>query len=225
MAEIRYRVSIYDDEGEKFEFNGSPAVMMPGLQVKYGIIDGLDVEVALAYAMKNEDAGDVSGLAKPEIGLKYVAPDLGVGGFLNVELPFGSEDIVGENPQTKIQGGVIYGKAFGQIAVNALAGYVFETEEKDLKSKQDALEIYAQGQYNVNEMIGPYLGVEFFKTFDAQYDGETVEESAGYLLTLQPGVNVTIDANMAAELSVPVTVMGKSNPAAWGIAAAFKYSI
>lgn len=214
----------YDDDGENQDISGSPAVMTPALQVKYGIMDGLDVSLQLDYEMRNEDAGDVSGIDRPDLGVKYVVPDLGVGGFLNVSLPFGSEDIAGDEPATTIFGGVLYGKTFDKIEVNAAAGYAFNTED-GAKEKQDEIDIYAQGQYNVNEMVGPYLGIGFDKTLEKQVDGNGVDKSSGYLLTLKPGANVTLNDKMACELSVPVTVMGANNPAAWGIAAGFYYSI
>ena len=216
----------YDADGEKQDVPSgySPAVMTPALQLKYGIIDGLDVSLAVNYAMYNEDAGDVSGLGAPELAVKYVVADLGVGGFLNLTMPFGSEDIVGEEPGMGIMGGVIYGKTFGQVVVNALAGYEFNTEN-GAKMKQDNLSIYARGQYNVTPMVGPYLGVDFNKSFDMKYDGEAIDETAGQLLTLKPGANIVINEQMAAELTVPVTVLGKNNTASWGIAAGFYYTL
>ena len=220
----------YDADGEKNDVPSgySPASMAPALQLKYGIIDGLDVSLALNYTMVNEDlsyTGEaVSGLGAPELAVKYVVADLGVGGFLNLTMPFGSEDIVGEEPGMGIMGGVIYGKTFGQVVVNALAGYEFNTEN-GAKMKQDNLSIYAQGQYNVTPMVGPYLGVDFNKSFDMKYDGEAIDETAGQLLTLKPGAKIVINEQMAAELTVPVTVLGKNNTASWGIAAGFYYTL
>mgnify|MGYP000968991856 FL=1 len=58
-------------------------------------------------------------------------------------------------------------------------------------------------------------------------DGEALDESAGYLLTLKPGANIVINEQMAAELTVPVTVMGKNQfgKASWGIYAGFYYTL
>lgn len=222
----------YDEDGKSQDAPSSLSLsaMAPALQLKYGIIDGLDVSLALNYTMKSEDLSAlsgsdkaVSGLGAPELAVKYVVADLGIGGFLNFTAPLGSKDIVGDEPGMGFMAGVLYGKTFGQVVVNALAGYEFNTEDGN-KVKQDNLGVYAQGQYNVTPMVGPYLGVDFAKSFDTQFDGESAGD-AGYLLTLKPGANITINDKMAAELTVPVTVMGKNNYSAWGVYAGFYYTL
>lgn len=224
----------YDPDGKKQDFEDlSPAVQAPSLALKYGIIPGLDAELALAYSLKNKDAGDVSGLDRPQIAVKYAHPELGVGGFVNVSVPVGSEDIVSKDPITTIAGGAIYGKAFGQVKVNAFAQYVFNTEAKEtdeftgttIKTKQDNYEVYAQGQYDVTPQIGPYLGVDYAGYLEKQYDGEGAPDSDGYLLTLKPGANYVINDKFAAEATVPVTVLGKSQPATWGVYVGVYYTL
>ena len=216
----------YDADGKSQSLTseeGSPATTTPSLQFKYGIIDGLDVELLAAYELRNKDNGDVSGLSRPELALKYVHPEMGVGGFLNVALPMGSEKIVGEKPATTFFVGAIYGKTFGQIVVNAFADYQFNTESE--KMKQDAIQVYAQGQYNVNTQIGPYLGVDYAKAFEMQMDGTSVPKSDGYLLTLKPGLNFAVNEMIAIEANVPVTVMGKSKESSWALYAGVYYTI
>lgn len=218
----------YDEDGKKQDLeDASPALQTPSLALKYGIIPGLDVELALAFAMKNDDLGPegeaVSGLDRPQLALKYAHPELGAGGFVNVSLPVGGEDIVGKDPATTIAVGAIYGKAFGQVKVNALAQYMFNTEVE--KFKQDGYNVYAQGQYDVTPQIGPYLGVDYTAALEAKFDGEAVEDTDNNLLTLKPGANYVINDKMAAEVTVPVTVMGKSIPSNWGVYVGFYYSL
>lgn len=212
----------YDRDAKKQSITGSPNEMAPALQLKYGIIPGLDVEVFAEYDLFNKDydkagTGDaVSGLGRPQLAVKYAHPELGIGGFLNVGLPFGTKDVVGDKPGTVFQFGPIYGKTFGQFVVNALADYQYNTEDGN-KTKQDAIEAFAQAQYNVMPQIGPYLGVDYVKAFEAKFDGTSMSGTDGYLLTLKPGANLTINDKFAAELNVPVTVMGKWAPASWGV--------
>lgn len=223
----------YDNGGTKQSATGSPSLMVPAIQLKYGIIAGLDAEVYVDYQLQNKDfsstGSSVSGLDRPQLAVKYAHPELGLGGFVNVALPLGSKDIVGDKPATQIMGGVIYGKTFDQIVVNALADYQYNTEDAN-KIKQDAIEAYAQGQFNVTPMIGPYLGVDFIKTLNTTMDGTSADPSdAGYGLTLKPGANITINDKMAAELTVPVAVMGKNttslaNASYWGIYVGFYYT-
>lgn len=216
-AEFSYSALTGYDDGGSRSSHGSPSLMTPAIQLKYGIIDGLDAEVYAEYDIANKDAGDVSGINRPQVAIKYAHPELGVGAFVNVAIPVGSKDIVGDSPATQIQGGVIYGKTFGQIVANAFADYQYSTED-DNKTKQDAIEVYAQGQFNVTPIVGPYLGVDFVKTFEHKYDGEGADD-AGYLLTLKPGSNFTINDKFAAELTVPVSIIGKNAAPAtsWGV--------
>lgn len=218
----------YDNGGSKVSSTGSPAVYAPALQFKYGIIPGLDAEVFAEYDIMNKDAGDVNGLARPELALKYVHPDLGIGGFLNVALPVGSKSINANGSDkipTQITGGAIYGKSFNQIAVNAYADYQYNTED-GFKYKQDAMEVYAQGQFNVTPQVGPYLGVEYMKTLNGEVDGTSDSPSdAGYLVGLQPGVKFTVNDQLAVEVAVPLTVMGENASDYWSIYAGVYYTL
>lgn len=222
----------YDADGKKQSGDNSPTAEAPSLQVKYGIIDGLDVEVYVEYDINNPDvegADKVSGLARPQLAVKYAHPELGLGGYLNVAIPVGSKDIVGEEPPTTLFAGIIYGKTFGPAVVNTYAEYQFNTEVE--KFKQDAVHAYLQGQYNATDKIGPYLGVDYLQVLEASYDGEAVSKSGGNLLTLKPGANVILNDKMALEFTVPVSVMGKSGemgymaPASYGVYAGFYYTI
>jgi len=223
----------YDSNGKKQSLPSgwSESVIGPALQFKYGVIDDLDVSLGLSYpfvSSKIEILGvsqskNANGLGRPDLAVKYVPKDLGIGGFVDVVLPMGSKKIVGDKPATTIIPGVLFGKTFDKIVVNALAGYVFNTEVD--KIKQDRLDVYAQGQYNVAPLVGPYLGLDFTKAFQEKDDGKSVAGSDGYLLTLEPGANLTIDDKMAIELNVPFTVLGKNAASSWGVAANFRYTL
>ena len=213
----------YDDDGNHHKWSSDPAAFGPQLQAKYGVVQGLDVELSLQYVSQNKDAGDKSGLARPQLGLKYASPEVGLGGFLNATLPLGSEDIVGSKPQTMFEGGLIFGKSNGQASVFALAGYIYQTESSKTKIKQDGLELYLRGQFNPIPSFGPYFAIDWTKAFDAKYDGNTIDKSSGYLLCLQPGMNLDLDKSMSLEFQVPFTVAGANAYSFWGFAAYFKF--
>jgi len=206
----------------------------PALQIKYGIMDGLDVELWAAFEIPNKDAGGTGGFARPQLAVKYVRPEVGLGGFLNASLPAGSEDVVGTEPITTIQAGLLYGKTFGSVVANALASYQYNTQDDTfLKLKQDAVEVFVQGQYNFVPNIGPYLGLDFIKTLELKQDGKSRSNTDGYLLTIKPGIIWLLDESRSFEANLPVTVLGKrSTPfvapqtlAMWGIYACFKFSL
>lgn len=228
----------WDDDGDSF-MEGSPASMTPSLQIKYGIIPGLDVELGLSYLIANEDWGDVSGIDRPNLAVKYAHPELGVGGFLAVDLPFGSEDIVGTDAATTFKLGALYGKTFGQVMFNGLLSYKTTLEVNDAKPA-DELEVFLKPQYNLNEKLGVYLGVDWLmsvgdeKAYDEYYDEEIEDFVGGTIeadpkrsaLSLRPGVNFILDKKLSFEVQVPVTVMAKNFVGTyWGVYAGVYYTI
>lgn len=225
--EIAFTLGGYDTDGNFQDVgDASPVTQAPSVQVKYGLLPGLDVEVAASLEMRNEDANDgtaASGLSQPEFALKYVHPDLGLGGFVNVAAPFGSRDIVGEEPATAITVGVIGGAEFDQLAVNAYGGYVYTTEVE--KGKQDELTAYAQAQYNVSDLLGPYLGLAWDKGLEGTWDGERRPESTWWILSANPGANFVFNDRLSAEASVPFTLAGNNVEAGWGLYAGVYYTL
>lgn len=244
----------YDPDGKKEDLPSdvSMTTISPVLGVKYGIIDGLDVELAVPYVSSTMEFGDedesVSGLGATNIGVKYTHTT-GFGGFVAVDLPFGSEDIVGKDPATSIYAAVQYTKTFGQVALCDYILYKTTLEVEDMKPA-DLLDIYIKPQYNVTDKIGPYLGIDYQmnlgkeKTVVDPTEGLSDEEIALLvlagaditpktgevdpefsLLTLKPGINYIVNDAIGIEANVPVTVMGKNADASFGIYAGFYYTI
>jgi len=218
----------YDADGKKQDYldetgsSLSPASNTPSLQLKYGVIDGLDVELVGYYVINNKDAGDKSGFDRTSIDVKYVHPTLGIGGFIGADLPFGSKDIVqgGANPNTTLHFALKYDKVFGPVAFDSWAAYFLNLENKDKSKFGDALDIYLKPQYNVTDKIGPYLGLDYTNTFKSKTLG-TENDDAGYLFTIKPGINYVISDMFSVEATVPVTLLGKNNAASWAIYAGF----
>ncbi len=219
----------YDEDGKKLdnEDGFSPATTVPVLGVKYGIIDGLDVELAVPFTMYNEDASPtgeaLSGLDRTNLGLKYTHAT-GFGGFVAVDLPFGSEDIVTPDPATSIYAAIQYTKTFGKVALNDFVLYKTTLEVNDYKPA-DLLEIYIKPQYNVTDKIGPYLGVDYQMSLGKTKMGELEMDPKSSLLTLKPGINYIATDAIGLEANVPVTVMGKSAGASIGAYLGFYYTI
>ena len=229
----------YDEDGKKQDNpdGASPAVTAPVLGVKYGIIDGLDVELAVPFTMYNEDASPtgeaLSGLDRTNLGVKYTHAS-GFGGFLAADLPFGSKDIVGEEPTTTFYAAVQYIKTFGKV--NLTDWVIFKTAlEKDDLKPADMLLVYVKPQYNVTDKIGPYLGIDYQmnvgKSKEVGLDEETFEVTSvevdpkTSLLTLKPGINYIVNDAIGLEANVPVTVMGSNNTASVGAYLGFYYTI
>lgn len=202
----------YDADAKSHSIDESPAIMTPSLQVKYGIIDGLDVELGGSYTSSNKDAGDLSGLNKPQLDVKYVHA-LGFGGLIGVDLPFGSTDMVGENPTVALRVGPVLAKTIDKVVLNGWALYTLNFEDKDKNKSADGLDVYFKPQYNVTDKIGPYLGIDYQTSIGKSkfaFGDESIEvDPKFYLVTLKPGVNYVINETYSAELNVPVTVAGQ----------------
>lgn len=244
----------YDADGKKEDLPSdvSMSTINPVLGVKYGIIDGLDVELAVPYISNSMEFGDedesVSGLDRTNLGVKYTHAT-GFGGFVAVDLPFGSEDIVGKDPATSIYAALQYTKTFGKVALNDFVLYKTTLEVEDMKPA-DLLQIYIKPQYNVTDKVGLYLGLDYqmnlgkAKTVVDPTEDMTEEEivtaiMAGVdlspvvgevdpeysLLTLKPGVNYIVNDAIGIEATAPVTVMGKNAGAYIGAYLGFYYTI
>ena len=209
---------IYDSEGEKFDASGSPAASMIPLQIKYGIIPGLDIELLVPFTMLNEDliGESLNGLDMPNIGLKYAVPEVGAGGYLDFALPMGAEDIVGEDPTMAITIGGIYGLVSEQFNLLATIDYTLEFEDKDKFKSGNTLSILAKPEYKPMEQMGLYVGVNFDLDGESKWDGEGLDD-AGHLMTLQPGVNFAASEMVAIEAGAPIIIMGKNTLSGWGI--------
>jgi hypothetical protein len=244
----------YDADGKKQDMpdESSASTMSPVLGVKYGIIDGLDVELAVPYVSNSIEFGDkdnsVSGLGATNLGVKYTHAT-GFGGFVAVDLPFGSEDIVGKDPATSIYAALQYTKTFGKVALNDFVLYKTTLEVEDMKPA-DLLQIYVKPQYNVTDKVGLYLGLDYQmnlgkeKTVVDPTEEMTAEELMAALLagadlspvvgevdpefsllTLKPGVNYIVNDAIGIEATAPVTVMGKNADASIGAYLGFYYTI
>jgi Putative MetA-pathway of phenol degradation len=220
----------YDPDGEKQDLADGESAMghaIP-LQLKYGIIPGLDVEVLWAFQMasyKNEDLDideSASGLGQPEIALKYALMDVGVGAYVNFIAPFATGDFADpDSPPMALALGAVYSKLFvPQFNLTAQLQYKLNFEAEDSTQDGNVLTVYAKPEFRFNEFGGAYLGLKYDMTGESSFDGESRKDTDGYLFTLLPGWNATWLPTVSTEVNVPFTLMGKNAEATWGINAA-----
>ena len=155
----------------------------PSLQVKYGIIDGLDVELAEALTTDPEVAA-----GQPNIAVKYGHAS-GFGGFIGVDLPFASEAISAD-PAVGILVAAQYIKTFDKILLTDWLMYTRSMADGAVGS----IDLYVKPQYNVNDKVGPYVGLDF----------KADEKFEGYTITLKPGINYVINGTYSAEANVGI---------------------
>src|SRR5690606_23711109 len=108
----------YNDEGEKQDLPDAadgPMTHSIPLQLKYGIMDGLDVELASAVSIENEDAGERSGLTRQQIALKYTLAPNNAGAFINAGITFATGDYGDPSPGLSMALGAVYENRFGDF--------------------------------------------------------------------------------------------------------------
>jgi hypothetical protein len=221
----------YDSSGEKQDLpdGASTTLHTIPLQLKYGVMPGLDVEVMWAFGMIGMKMDGLppfvpdvdttlSGFGQPEIALKYAMMDIGAGAFINFIAPFATGDFADPAPGMGLALGLVYTKLFApQFNLTGLAQYRLNFEDEDKGQDGNMFSIYAKPEFRFNEFGGAYLGVRYDMAGESKFDGEGIPDSETSLLTLLPGWNATWLPNLATEVNVPLTVMGKNNTAAWGV--------
>lgn len=197
---------------------GDAALSIP-LQVKYGVMNGLDVELGLSYAT----AENASGLDQPSLALKYKLPDMPLAAYVNVVLPFATGDLDVPGLNLGITPGVLYQLNSGMISTILGASYQLNLEADDVK-EGNLLTVFAKPSYAVSGELGAYV----FATYHMHMEGETAGNGNGddgYDLVLAPGVTYTLSPSVAFEANIPFTVVEDNMGKAWGIWASVYYTL
>jgi hypothetical protein len=212
--------AVYDQDGKAHDVSDGSSLsanMLP-LQVKYGIIPGLDAEFAITGLSTSKDAGDLGGFTNPELALKYTMAELGLGGFVNVILPFVTGNLdKNREPAMGLGLGAVYQNRFGDFRLTGTAGYQLNFENKDKQKSGNFLFLYAKPEAMWTEYIGTYLGLRYQMAGESAYDGKSTKDSDRNLFTVLPGVNAQLLKWLAYEINVPVDLSGKSIGKSWGI--------
>jgi hypothetical protein len=213
----------YDADSKKQDVIGSPALNLVPLQVKYGVMPGLDVSVAWAFQSFNKDAGDKGGFGQPDVAVKYALTDIGLGFFADYTVPVATGDFSDPTPGMALAFGALYSKTFmPQFRLTSQAGYWLNFEDGNKIKTGNIITVLAKPEFVINANAGAYLGLRYDMWGEAAFDGTSIGSSDASLFTLFPGWNATWLPNVATEINVPITLMGKNSgfsgkPSYWGI--------
>jgi hypothetical protein len=222
---------VYDQDGEKQDLPDGTSSMFHAipLQLKYGIMPGLDVEVLWAFQMSSFKAdaappfpaidNSASGFGQPEIALKYALMDIGAGAYVNFIAPFATGDFADPDaPPMALALGAVYTKLFmPQFNLTAQLNYRLNFEAENKFQDGNVFSIYAKPEFRFNEFGGAYLGLRYDMFGEDQLDGNGLANTDGSLVTVLPGWNATWLPTVATEVNVPISIMGTSTGAFWGI--------
>jgi len=185
------------------------------LQVKYGVMPGLDLEVATSYAL----SGNQTGLNQPDIAAKYAIGASGFAAYLDLVLPFSTGDYDAPGAGLGIAPGVVYGRNFDKIQAVAKASYLINME-KDSFTRGNVLDVYLKPGYMIDSKLAAYVGLDY-KMY-GESDPKTTDGSG---ITLAPGVTYTLDSKLSFEANVPIVLSDDVNGESWGIWAAVYYTL
>ncbi len=208
----------YDANGDKQDVVGSPMTNAVPLQVKYGVMAGMDLELYVPVVSNNTDAGGKAGVDRPELALKYSNADWKTfGAYLNVVLPVGLSDYSSNPaPGTAVGLGGVYADQFSpEFRLVGQASYQYSLPSGDNKNS-DVFTLFAKPEYVWNAQTGTYLGLKVNAFTEGKSNG-VAKGDDGYLFTVLPGLNFKQDDKISYEVNLPVTLMGKNQSATVGI--------
>lgn len=192
------------------------------LQAKYGIMDGLDVELAWGYSSANDDAGGASGFGQPALGVKYKFPNLDLAAYVNLTLPFATGDYDTPGLNLGITPGVLYQLNTGAVSTILGASYQVNLEADDVKSG-NVLTLLAKPSYAVTEYVGAYLGLTYAMTAESEFAGNGAGNDFNSLV-IWPGFTAALTKELAYEVNLPITLVD-GEMSSWGVWASVYYSI
>lgn len=210
-VEVVFITGYYDSDGEFQEGSGDPMVITIPISVFYEFFTGFEAGAKLWYSIYNEDAGDTSGLPQPAIGVKYTS-DFGLGAYVDVFLPFGTEDIVGTDPEMYLDIAIFYDGAFDSLLLYGEILYRLTFAGED-DTTADQIVVKVEPGYQVMDSLKVYLGAQLSYALGISSGGTAIDDSSAYVFGLYPGVEYKIMDNLTVGADVPFTLFGASSQA------------
>jgi hypothetical protein len=197
------------------------------LQAKYGIMDGLDVELGLYYASLDEDAGggaSASGFTQPAVAVKYKVPGMDLAAFVNVTLPFATGDFDVDGLNLGVSPGVLYNHTLTpEISAILGAQYQINMEADDIKDG-NILGLLAKPNYAVSKELGAYVLANYNMYSETEVAGTGMGDD-GYAFILSPGITYTLSPSIAFEANLPYVVAEDNYGKSVGIWASVYYTL
>lgn len=227
----------YDMDGEKVDFEGDEAKTTMGIPVNiyYSVMDQLEVGVQPIFWMNSMtdyegNDYDASGLGDTWIDAKYMfLAEPMMSARLGVKLPTGDDEGDEDNGPTgsgttDFDGALMVGMPAGPGMFGAQAGYrMFGTQDVDVMRNTAEYKCGAQihfaacYRYPMSDMLDLKVAVDGFFGSDDEFDGETVDDSAMNMVSLNPGMVYLMDNGMDVGLDIHYVLMGQNVSSEWGI--------
>jgi len=229
---------VYDADGEKFDFEGDMAMTTMGIPINlyYSVMDQLEVGVQPIFWMNSYtdydgDEYDATGLGDTWIDAKYMfMPEPMLSARAAVKLPTGDDEGDEDNGPTgsgttDFDVALMFGMPAGPGMFGAQAGYrMFGAQDVDVYVRETAeykcgseIHFALCYRYPMSDMLDLKVGVDGFFGSEDEFDGETVEDSAMNMVSLNPGVVYLMDNGMDVGLDIHYVLMGQNVYSEWGL--------
>ena len=217
----------YDSAGNSDTLfgNTSPSYNTVPLQLKYGVMPGLDVEFAWTAYSFNKDAGDKGGFGQPDLAVKYSLFETGLGAFVNLSLPLVTGDLDSPTkPSTGWTFGALYDKRFKNFRATGVIDYRVNSENEDKLKPGNQFLLFLKPEMLWTKSFGTYLGWKYESSGKVESKGHSLPYyTESSLTTLSPGFEIRLLKWLVYEINLPFTVSG-SGPgsgnatlATWGL--------
>lgn len=170
---------------------------------RYTIIQNFELGTIFKYKIftDNDGVDGSDGVFNLPIMARYQFMPI-MNAFLDLELPIGEEEF--NRDGFGFHFGVQYSQTFGIVALGTEAGLQMETPGDDKWTSPWNLNLGAEGDFAVNNMLTPYIGLDLnIFIGKSSYDGKSQGENRTGDLGVEPylGMAITLNQMLALDFS------------------------
>lgn len=163
--------------GLDYQMQGEASGMELVAGARFSPIANLEIGTVFSYVLFTDYDGidGPDGVENLPIMIRYqFMPTMNA--FLDVDLPIGEEELSSDG--LGLHFGVQYSQGFGMVTLGSELGLEIRTEGDDEVSPPYVLNVGAEGDFAVNEMITPYVGADLYMLLgEKTHDGEELPGS------------------------------------------------
>ena len=169
------------------------------LGARYTVVPNLEIGVAVPYTVFTKYDGNdgADGIKNIPLMFRYqFMPILNC--FMDIDLPIGEEELMWHSQDgLGLHFGVQYSQNFGMVNLGSELGLAVQVTDGDDKTNPPwDLNLGVEGDFAVNEMITPYVGLDLNVLLGkASYDGHDADESNTGDMGIAPYLGVGIAFN------------------------------
>jgi len=207
--ETEFHTGYFSSDGEITGSPSTPSTFNIPLTIFYRIIAGLEIGVKEGFKLETADTDMHIGIDQPAISLRYTL-DFGLGTYVDMYLPVGSEDIVGTDPEIFFNIALFYYVDIADFFISAETVYMLTFAGAN-DTTNDNFKISIQPGYVPFEGFQISVGMEFDYSLDRVVGGTVDEDTSTYVVKVSPGIGCALDESISLSLEIPITVFGASS--------------